>query len=265
VGVNDAGSDTAEDTDDADATSAGDGEDAPSDAVEKDVVTDEAEDKWEDPKDETKGVLIDHGVDLAADARRRRLARRTGKGGAPAPPAASGSSSQSLSPRAAATGVAPWEADVARAPPPSHAVAAVNRPRLGPAAHPETAAAAAEPLLGEPGATVAAAAAATSTPPTDARWRRDFFAGVTRWSAKELASHMANYVAAEYEEDEKKALAATLLARAVEHCVTGPVVMRCRRPGRIVTVLLGDPPQRDMEALSVESFIADAQRHAPRE
>jgi len=112
---------------------------------------------------------------------------------------------------------------------------------------------------------VAAAAAATSTPPTDARWRRDFFAGVTRWSAKELASHMANYVAAEYEEDEKKALAATLLARAVEHCVTGPVVMRCRRPGRIVTVLLGDPPQRDMEALSVESFIADAQRHAPRE
>ena len=265
VGVNDAGSDTAEDTDDADATSAGDGEDAPSDAAEKDVGIEKAEDKWEDPKDATKSEVIDHLVGAAADARRRRLARRTGKGDAPAPPAASGSSSQSLSPRAAATGVARWEADVARAPPPSHAVAAVKRPRLGPAAHPETAAAAAEPLPGEPGATAAAAAAATSTPPTDARWRRDFFAGFTRWSAKELASHMANYVAAEYEEDEKKALAATLLARAVEHCVTGPVVMRCRRPGRIVTVLLGDPPQRDMEALSVESFIADAQRHAPRE
>jgi len=265
VEVNIEGTDAAADNDDADATSTGSGEDTPSDAEEEDVETDKAEDKWEDPKDETKGVLIDHGVEVAADARRRRRARRTGKGGAPAPPAASGRSSQSISPRAAATGVAPWEADVARALPPSHAVAAVNRPRLGPAAHPGTAAATAERLPGEPDATAAAAAATTSTRPTAPRWGRDFFAGVTRWGAKELALHVADYVAAEYEEDEHKALAATVLARAVEHRVMGPALVRCRRPGQIVACLLGDPPRLCMEEASVESFIAEAQRHAPRE
>jgi len=264
VGVNDAGSDTAEDTDDADATSAGGGEDAPSDAAEKDLGIDKAEDKWEDPKDATKSEFIDQLVGAAADARHRRLARRTDKGGAPAAPAASGRSWQSLSRGAAATGVAPWEADVARAVPRSRAVTAVNRPRLGPAARPETAAAAAEPLPGEPDATAAAAAGTTLTPPTDARWGRDFFAGVTRWSARELASHVADYVAAEYEEDEQQALAASILTRAVQHRVTGPAVVRCRRLGQIVACLLGDPPRLCMEEASVESFIAEAQRHAPR-
>ena len=85
------------------------------------------------------------------------------------------------------------------------------------------------------------------------------------WSAKELASHVANYVAAEYEEDEQQALAATILARAVEHRVTGPAVVRCRRPGQIVACLLGDPPRLCMEEASVESFIAEVKEHVPRE
>jgi len=60
-------------------------------------------------------------------------------------------------------------------------------------------------------------------------------------------------------------LVAAALAWAVERRVTGPAVVHCRHPCRIVACLLGDPPRHYGQGVPVASFTAEAQRHAPRE
>jgi len=60
-------------------------------------------------------------------------------------------------------------------------------------------------------------------------------------------------------------LAAAALAWAVEPRVTGPAVVHCRHPDRIVACLLGDPPRHYGERVSMATFPAEAQRHAPSE
>ncbi|KAK1864970.1 hypothetical protein I4F81_007506 [Pyropia yezoensis] len=251
------------------------------DSVAEEPASDEAEDKLEKFKDVVIDVAIEHGVDEMAPDKRGRAqpgsAKSTptpvatpagvqGGAGVHAPPYNSIGRSPPARPEAAesdeaGTSAAPLPTPHPVRPPSSPALAggvaaSVSPPPAGPLAH------APGELVGATGVPAMALlrGGGPSSPATD--FGAPFFAGVLRWDCDTLASKLVDYVTCGYAPPKRAAFDTLVRGCAAAHDIVGATLVRCRDPAKTAAYLLGESPPSHGVAVSVTSFIEDAQRYA---